>query len=154
MKNLLTAAMIFSGTMALAQSQATPAQNPSAMPPATHAQPMNPEMRQRMMEMRQERMQQMQEQQMREMQPAMEAMRRKVSMLGSELLSVQDVNTRRALQTDMELWQQLLETMQRHMQSMGQEHMMPPGQAPGTQQTPPNGPKSPQTPPRSPQTQN
>lgn len=147
MKNLLIVAMVFSGTMTLAQSQAAPAQTPSAAPTGIHAQPMNPEMRQRMMDMRQERMQQMQEQQMREMQPAMEAMRRKVSMLGSELLSVQDVNTRRALQTDMELWQQLLETMQRHMQSMGmQEHMMPPGQAPGMQQTPPNGPKSPQTP--------
>ena len=147
MKRLLITVMILSGVFAWAQAEPTPAQSQSATPPATHAQPMNPEMRQRMMEMREQRMEQMQEQQMREMQPAMEAMRRKVSMLGSELLSVQDINTRRALQTDMELWQQLLETMQRHMQSMGmQEHMMPPGQAPGMQQTPPNGPKSPQAP--------
>lgn len=152
MKKLIITAIMLAGTMALAQSQ--PAQSPNATAPATHAQ-MTPEMRQRMMDMREERMQQMQQQQMREMQPAMDAMRRKVSLLGSELLSVQDVNTRRALQTDMELWQQLLETMQRHMQSMGaQEHMMPHGPAPGMQQPPPAAPKSPQAQPQSQQSQN
>jgi hypothetical protein len=128
----------------MAQNQTQPAQSPSAAP-STHAQPA--EMRERMMEMREQRMAQMQQQQMREMQPAIDAMRRKVSLLGSELLSVQDVNTRRALQTDMELWQQLLETMQRHMQSMGmQDHMMPPMPGPGM-------PPPANTPPKSPQPQ-
>ena len=141
----LAIAAIFSATMATAQTQSAPAQSPDIAPPATHAQPMNSEMRERMMEMREQRMAQMQQQQMREMQPAMDAMRRKVSLLGSELLSVQDVNARRALQTDMELWQQLLETMQRHMQSMGmQDHTMPPPpmQGPRMEQPPPPAPKS------------
>ena len=145
-KVVMIAAIFFSGALAPAQTQGTPPAQSPATPPATHAQPVNPEMRERMMEMREQRMAQMQEQQMREMQPAMDAMRRKVSMLGSELLSVQDVNTRRALQTDMELWQQFLDMMGKHMQSMGmQDRMMPPMPGPGMQQAPPP-PKSSETP--------
>ena len=141
MKKVMIVAILLSGTMAMAQTQSAPAQSPNGAPPVTRPQA-NSEMRERMMEMREQRMAQMQQQQMREMQPAMDAMRRKVSLLGSELLSIQDVNARRALQTDMELWQQLLETMQRHMQSMGmQDHMMPPMPGPGMQQPPP-APKS------------
>jgi hypothetical protein len=127
------------GAQTQSGQQSSQQQTPAARPPSS-------EMREHMMEMRQERMAQMQQQQMREMQPEIDAMQRKISLLGSELLSVQDVNTRRALQTDMELWQQLLQMVQRHMQSMGMPgHMMPaPGMAPPAPKSPQQ--QSPQTP--------
>jgi hypothetical protein len=52
----------------------------------------------------------------------LDAMQRKVNLLLSEALSVQDANTRNALNTDADLWQQLVSALQLHLARVQQHH--------------------------------
>ena len=125
---------------AMLLGQATPSSNqpsqsssPQASPGAGPRGEMTPNR-----EMREERRQQMMQQHqqgMAEMKADMEKMRRMVLMMRSEALKVQDVSTRDAMQTNADLWNALLDHMQKHMTQM--EQMPHPGMGmgmrPGTQ---------------------
>ena len=76
---------------------------------------------------------------MQQMRAELDTMQRKVNLMQSETLNIQDVNTRNALSTDAELWQQLVSTMKSHLDHMQQmqDQMMQRNMQKGSAPTPP-----------------
>ena len=81
--------------------------------------------------MRSQMMMRMEQQSEQEMRADLDLMKRKVELMRSEALSIADSHARDAINTNADLWQQLIAGMEKHVDRMQQmQRMQSPGDAP------------------------